>query len=86
MFNSLVAVFQAIVDHFEDQTCPVTERLKVFYCSRVSPRWVIQVATTYFLKWILSACLSDLHLPHRLANYASTLLSNPSPLSWFCSQ
>ncbi|XP_056903587.1 tetratricopeptide repeat protein 27 isoform X2 [Takifugu flavidus] len=33
---------QAIVDHFEDQRCPVTERLKVFYCSRVSPRWVIQ--------------------------------------------
>ncbi|KAM7385051.1 hypothetical protein PAMP_001149 [Pampus punctatissimus] len=33
---------QMIVDHFEDKNCPVTERLKVFYCCHAQPRWVIQ--------------------------------------------
>ncbi|KAM7408112.1 hypothetical protein PAMA_002003 [Pampus argenteus] len=33
---------QVIVDHFEDKNCPVTERLKVFYCCNAQPRWIVQ--------------------------------------------
>uniref|UniRef100_A0AAY4EYM5 Tetratricopeptide repeat protein 27 n=1 Tax=Denticeps clupeoides TaxID=299321 RepID=A0AAY4EYM5_9TELE len=33
---------QTIVDHFEAKTCPVTERLKAFYCCRAPPRWEFQ--------------------------------------------
>ncbi|XP_042358020.1 LOW QUALITY PROTEIN: tetratricopeptide repeat protein 27 [Plectropomus leopardus] len=33
---------QTIVDHFEDKSCPVNERLKGFYFSRAPTRWTVQ--------------------------------------------
>ncbi|XP_062375724.1 LOW QUALITY PROTEIN: tetratricopeptide repeat protein 27 [Sardina pilchardus] len=33
---------QTIVDYFEEKTCPVSERLKMFYCCPAPPRWSFQ--------------------------------------------
>ncbi|XP_077468904.1 tetratricopeptide repeat protein 27 [Stigmatopora argus] len=43
---------QAVVDHFEDNNCPLIERLKVFYCCEAPTRWIVQKQ--------LAALLADL--------------------------
>uniref|UniRef100_A0A673BIQ9 Tetratricopeptide repeat protein 27 n=1 Tax=Sphaeramia orbicularis TaxID=375764 RepID=A0A673BIQ9_9TELE len=43
---------QAIADHFEDVNCPVTERLKLFYCVQAPTRWTVQK--------LLASLLTDL--------------------------
>ncbi|XP_061693028.1 tetratricopeptide repeat protein 27 isoform X2 [Syngnathoides biaculeatus] len=48
---------QAIVDHFEDKNCPLTERLKVFYCCHAPTRWVVQKQLATFLTDL--ACISS---------------------------
>lgn len=50
---------QEIVSHSEEQTCPVSERLKLFYCSHLPPRWIIQVVS-------LLRSLVSLNNPSRL--------------------
>ncbi|XP_051936997.1 tetratricopeptide repeat protein 27 [Hippocampus zosterae] len=48
---------QAIVDHFEDKNCPLTERLKVFYCCHAPTRWVVQKQLATLLTDL--ACISS---------------------------
>lgn len=43
---------QVLVDYFEDQSCPVSERLKIFYCCHPPTRWTLQKT--------LSSLLTDL--------------------------
>ncbi|XP_031434471.1 tetratricopeptide repeat protein 27 [Clupea harengus] len=33
---------QTVVDYFEEKSCPMTERLKMFYCCPAPPRWTFQ--------------------------------------------
>lgn len=48
---------QVIVEHFEDEGCPASERLKVFYCCQAPTRWSVQKQLALLLTDL--GCLSS---------------------------
>lgn len=66
MFPSSSWLLQTIVDHYDSRECSVSERLKLFYCSGASPRWIVQVSNTAAFK---SSVFDD----------PDTMLTRPTP-------